>query len=116
RSPYPSDQLEVAPALPVGHGRPGGGQLGPAAGHEVVDERLTEQLPGQLAGVETGDRLVEGGRERGDDVGAELVGVAHGPGRFELLLDAVEPAGQAGGDGQVGVGVGAGQAVLDAGV
>src|SRR3546814_169053 len=88
-----------------------GVQLGALHQRHRVDEDGAEDRLQRARAVEALERVVEGARQGAREaVGVALDGLA----RLQLLLHAEIAAGQRGGDRQVGIGVGAGQAVLDA--
>ena len=109
-----SDPFEVAPHLPVGDGCVGGCDLGAKMMGVVVDYCVAEESASRAARLEPIDahrRNVDGTRSRpvaGVDVAGELRG------RFDLVADAVEAAGDRCAVGEVRVRVGAREAVLDA--
>src|SRR5207248_7043182 len=109
-----SNDLEVALELPVGDGVEPLAPFPLAGGGEVIDEVVAEPVPGDFGGMEDSRRLDEGARHAHDILAADII-AADGPVRErELARDALEPRGDARGDREIGVTVGAGAARLDA--
>src|SRR5712691_3038528 len=107
------DALEMADELPVGHRLVEGLLLEPPMLKVMLDHLVAERLARHPRAPELVERLPErlgDLRQRRVFVGIALVDL----GRLELLLDAVQPRRDGGGEGQVRIGVGTGDAVLDA--
>src|SRR5688572_13559055 len=108
-----SDALEVALALPVGHGALVGLPLRAEEVGVVLDDFRAEDGLGEGARLEAGQRVAQVARDAREL--ARRVEVAlEARRRLELLLDAVEARGERGGEGEVRIGVRAGDAALDA--
>src|SRR5881397_3903268 len=109
----PLDPFEVTRELPVGHDLVERLLLQPRGVQVVVDHAVAERRARDLRALELGDRLAERlGHLR---QGRVLVGVALvGPGRLQAARDAVQPGRDRRREGEIGIGVGAGDAVLHA--
>src|SRR5262245_57684056 len=108
-----SDPLEVARQLPVGHDLVERLLLEPRAVQVVVDDALAEGGARDFRALELGDRLAQGLghlRQRRVLVSVALVGL----GRLQVARDPVQPRGDRRGEREIWIGVGPGDAILDA--
>src|SRR5438067_507311 len=109
----PSCHLEVAPPLPVRHGRVEFPLLGAEEVEIVIDHLLAERLPRPGALGERADRLAQRVRHLRQLRRRVDVAVERGR-RLDVVLDAVESRGERRGEGEIDVRVRARRAALDA--
>src|SRR5439155_1559393 len=108
------DALEVAGQLPVRHGVVVEDDLLLTRRvQQMLEHEVAEGGAGDRALLEPADGFVERRRDAGDVRRRVRVAVEH-LGRLDLVLDAVQAAGDRRGEGEIRIGVGAGDAALDA--
>src|SRR5216684_5107145 len=119
---HPLYQLQVTPTLPVGDSLFMLFDLPATGGDEVLDEFFAKIFVGESAlfkQIVGSGKIASQGFDlaAGDGLGDSrgIVGIAlETRGQFKLMLDAVEAAGEQGSKDEIEIGIGSGNAILDA--